>query len=164
MAEYKLDMFKRLLPGLDKRDLKLWSKLSEDERKGFADIVALRYMSAVQTNDKDIIDYHIELANEFGNKHMWHPEIRKYPELQMMLLAMVGVGKVQRHEWMPKPKAQKKNKVLEMLGEIYPTWKRDELELYFEINSEDELMDLFESMGHQKEELKKIKAEVKKLK
>lgn len=164
MAEYKLDMFKRLLPGLDRRDLKLWSKLSADERKGFSDIVALRYMSSVKTNNADMLEYHVQLANEFGNKHLWHPEIRKYPELQMMLLAMVGVGEPQQHEWIAKPKAQKKNKVLEMISEIYPTWKMDELQLFFEINSVDELMDLFESAGYQKDELRKIKTEIKKLK
>lgn len=164
MADYKLDMFKKLLPGLDRRDLKLWSKLSADERKGFADIVALRYMSSVKTNNTDMLEYHIQLSNEFGNKYLWHPEIRKYPELQMMLLAMVGVGSPQQHEWIPKPTVKKKNKVLEMISEIYPTWKMDELELFFEINTLDEIMELFESAGYQKDELKKIKTEVKKLK
>lgn len=164
MADYKLDMFKRLLPGLDRRDLRLWSKLSADERKGFADIVALRYMSAVDTRDRDMVEYHVQLANEFANKHLWNSEIRKHPEFQMMLLAMVGVGAPQKHEWIPKPKVKKKNKILEMISEIYPTWKMDELELFFSLNSEEELMDLFESVGMQPDDLKKVKADIKKLK
>ncbi len=83
--KYKLDLFKELLPALDKRDFKFYSQLSNEEKKGFAGIVALRAISGYSDANKNMCEYFIGMANE-TNKHFWNPSIAKnHTELQLLV-------------------------------------------------------------------------------
>ena len=164
MADYKLDMYNKLLPELDKRNFLLWQQLSEDERKGFSDIVTLRNLSTIDGGRQDIQEYYLCISNSLVNRYLWHDKIRKNPELVMQLMSVCGLGEVQRHKWIPGTKNKKKTGLVEKLSQLKPESKLDELELWLEINTAEDIIEYFESAGFQEEEIKELKKEVKKFK
>lgn len=162
---YKLDLFNDLLPALDTRDFKFYSRLSDEEKKGFASIVALRVISGYTDKDIDMCEYFIGMANE-ANKHLWNPSIAKnHPELQYLSLALIGVGKKVRHEWIRGfTKKKKDNKALDILKKYDPLASDEELVMLFDINTEEELIEIAKMVGIQDHELKEVKKVVKRLK
>jgi len=162
--QYKLDLFKQLLPALDKRKFDFYKNLSDEEKKGFSDIVALRAMSAVVSNNVDDHEYAIESIN-MANKHMWNPALKDHPELKYLSMAVAGLGKVVRHEFIKAPSGKKRNmKILDVLSVYYPTASLNELEMFFDMNSADDIIELGNLMGLQVDEMKDFKKEVKKAK
>lgn len=161
--KYKLDLFGKLLPALDRRDFSLWRKLTEEERAGFADIVALRYMSCV-SDTNPFCEYYIEAANEFGNQHLWNSHIRNHPGLKYLMLACVGVGEKTNHQWIKGPSRPKNDKVREMLKAFYPTANREEINMMLEMNTDEELLEMAEMMGYQADQIKQLKQDIKKVK
>ena len=162
MAKHKLDLTK-LLEALDRRDFSFYSKLTDEEKKGFTGIVALRYMSSVPDNGSDLSEYFIGTANE-ANLHFWNSEMTKHPELQYMLLAMCGLGTKQWHPWIKGPAKKKKSKILTILKKYYPTANDEELEFFLSINSKDELLEIAQMLGYQDDEMKDIKKQIKEIK
>lgn len=162
--EYKLDLFKQVLPALDKRDFSFYKNLSDEEKKGFVDIVALRYMSTTADSNKELCEYHILAANE-ANKNLWHPELSKHKELQYLAMALIGTGGVVRHEWIKGPAGKKlNNKVFNLVKKYYPTASSNEIQMFIDMNTADDLIELAEMFGTQKEELKELKKEIRKVK
>lgn len=162
--KYKLDLFRKLLPALDRRDFKLYKNLSDEEKKGFADIVALRYMSCTETENKETIEYLIQASNG-ANKHLWNPALSKHPELKYLTLAAIGIGHRIKHAYIKAPMGKKRNmKVFQVLRNFYPTASLDELQLFLDMNDVDALIEIAEMLGMQKEEIKEYKKEVKKVK
>lgn len=162
--EYKLDLFKQVLPALDKRDFSFYKNLSIEEKKGFADIVALRYMSTTADSNKELCEYHILAANE-ANKNLWHSELRNHKELQYLVLALIGTGRVMRHEWIKGPVGKKRNnKVFDLVKKYYSTASNDEIQMFIDMNTADDLIELAKEFGTQDEELKELKKEIKKVK
>lgn len=162
---YKLDLFNDLLPAMDRRDFKFYSDLSDEEKKGFAAITALRVISGYSDVNQDMCEYFIEMSNE-ANKHLWNPVIAKnHPELQYLTLALIGMGKKVRHEWIRSMSGKKKtNKVFDILRKYDPTANNEELQMLFDINDIDELIEIAKMIGTQDDVLKDFKKEVKKLK
>ncbi len=161
--KFKLDVFK-LLAALDQRDFKFYSQLSDEERKGFAGIVAMRWLSSVSDKNRDMCEYHIQMVNDGANKHFWNPEMQKHPELQYLSLAVCGIGATQRHQWIKGPTKMKQNKVLTMLSEFCPTASIEELEMLFNMNEIDGLVEIATLMGYQPDQIKDLKKEIKVMK
>jgi len=162
--EYKLDLFKQVLPALDKRDFSFYKNLTDEEKKAFADIVVLRYMSTTADVDREMCEYHILAANE-ANKNLWHPELSKHKELQYLAMALIGTGSVVRHEWIKGPTGKKhNNKVFDLVKKYYSTASNDEIQMFIDMNTADDLIELAKIFGTQKEELKDLKKEIKKVK
>lgn len=159
--KYGLDVF-RLLEALDKRDFNFYKNLSDDEKKSFAGIVAMRWMSSV-TGPKSFQEYHIIAVNEVANKHFWNSALANHPELQYLLLARAGTGQKMRHEWIKGPSNKSNTKVYEFLKRVYPTANDDEYKLFLEMNTANDLVDLAKMMGMQDDEIKDLKKELKKV-
>lgn len=104
--KHKLDIFSTLY-AIDNNQLTYLDSLTEEERKGFVPVVVMRWASAIEDKRKSAIN--VMLINEFVNKHFW--ALYKHPELQFKLMAMVGIGKTQRHQWIA-GKAEKANELL----------------------------------------------------
>ncbi len=160
--KYKLDLF-RLLDALDRRDFKFYLELTEEEKKGFAGIVAMRWLSVTSDVNKELCEYYIGAANE-ANKHFWNADIAKHPELQYLTIAVAGIGKKIRHQWIKGPSKKTENKVIQMLKEYYPTANSEELEMFFEINEIDNFIEIAKMLGYQDDQIKEIKKEIKRLK
>lgn len=162
--KFKLDMFK-LLAAIDKRDYTFYSNLTDEEKKGFAGIVAMRWLSSVSDKNLDMCKYHIEMVNNGANKHFWNSEITNHPELQYLTLASCGVGKTQRHEWIKGPiSAKKKNAVFNMLREYCPTANEEEINMLFDMNDIDGLVEIAKILGYQDDQIKELKKEIKGMK
>ncbi len=161
--KFKLDVFK-LLAALDKRDFKFYSQLSDEEKKGFTGIVAMRWLSSVSDKNRDMCEYHIQMVNDGANKHFWNSEMIKHPELQYLSLAVCGIGAKQHHQWIKGPARKKKNKVLSMLAEFCPAANIEELEMLFDINDLDGLVEIAKMMGYQDDQIKDLKKEIKVMK
>lgn len=160
--KYKLDLF-RLLDAMDRRDFKFYSKLTDEEKKGFAGIVAMRWLSVTSDANKELCEYYIGAINE-ANKHFWNADVAKHPELQYLTIAVAGIGKKIRHQWVKGPAKKKENKIIQMLKEYYPTANNEELEMFFEMNDIDDFIEIAKTLGYQDDQIKEIKKEAKRLK
>ena len=72
-------------------------------------------------------------------------------------MCLAGVGKSQFHPFVKVPKAKrKKDKVEEMVREIFPLAKTDEVELLMNMNTKDDLKVLAEIHGFDDKSIKEI--------
>jgi hypothetical protein len=149
---FKLDIFD-LLSKIDRGDLHIWDKLSEDERKGFAPLVVMRWMSGV-TEARQIV-----YLNELINPLIF--QLGKHPDLLMKLLAACSSKKQRRYFWLAasKKKAAKKLEV-QVLQEYYGYSERVAKQQLPLLDGED-ILTMAEELGWQKDELAKLKKEIK---
>lgn len=125
MAEHKLDIFD-VLNAIDTHDYEFLSRQPEETRKGFAPVVAMRWASAVPDGPNS--DITLLMVNEVANRDFF--AISDHPELQFKLLAASGLGRKQRHQWIPMTKQKKgTTKVHEYLSKYWPDANDTELNL-----------------------------------
>lgn len=155
---YALDLFKEIMPALDRRKTDYYSELTEEQQKGVHPLVLMRWMSAVDGRDAA---YHIQMVNEFVNIGFW--DLTKHPELQWKLLAICGSGKGQRHTWIPGSKKRTTNKLDRLILEHYPSLNDDELAIYKSKLTKDSLKQWMRDMGWPDDEIKPILEDFKKL-
>lgn len=150
--EHKLDLFKTILPALDRRDVNFYENSTDEEKKELGKQVwtLTRWMSSSKNN----AEHHLLIVNDVVNKNS--SDLKRHPELQWKLLALCGIGKSQSHLWIAPPKGIKKNKVEEAVLKIYPLLKNDDLELLLKINSNEELTDLFKGAGLSDKEINEL--------
>lgn len=161
---FKIDLFGKVLPALDRRKFDLYSTLSDEEKKGFADIVILRWMSSAKTNNRELLEYYIWAANG-ANKHLWNSALKEHPELKCMTLACAGEGSKTDHEYIKAPPSRKRHtKVVDVLKRYYPTANIKELLMFIDINEIDDLIDIGRILGLQKEPMAEYRKEVRKAK
>ena len=82
--------------------------------------------------------------------------LAKHPELQLQSLQIAGVGKTQKHDWMPPGKKGKKNKLAEWLVTQYPEYNDDEIALIAQNIDKKELKDIMEQQGMKPKEIKEL--------
>ena len=139
--EYKNDLFKDVIPALDRRDKKFYSRLNEEQQKDISIWTLTRWMSST-VRDADL---QLSNVNDIVNAHAKF--LTRHKELQWMLLAVSGTGRAERHEWIAPPKGVKKNKLEEVILQHFPTFSDDELELFLTVNSVEELEQFFKDNG-----------------
>jgi hypothetical protein len=142
VADYKLDIFETLR-AIDNRNKDFYSNLSEDEQKGFAPPVVLRWASST-TNET--AEFYLSVVNERANINFW--DIAGHPELQYKLLAASGYGRRQGHQWIPNPGAKRKSdKVRSFLAEFWTDANDMELDLILGQYTYDTFVEFVESSG-----------------
>lgn len=148
---HKLDIFETL-SAADRRDMGFYGRLDDDQRKGFAPPVVLRWMSALQGNDQEL---NIWLVNDRANIN-FH-DIWEHPELQFKLLASCGGGKNQRHQWLPMATKKKRaDKVGEFLLRFYPDANDAELDLLLNQFTDQTFEDFVLYSGSTPEDIKEV--------
>lgn len=146
---------KEEMRAIDQRDRGWWDSLTEEEQGKVGIFVLMRYASAVDSKNFDIVAHYLTMTNEFVNKDF--NELRKHPQLQHKLLQLVGIGVNQFHPWIPPSKKRKtNNKLIKFLSELYPHYSDDELDLLAQTNPKEELQDLAESTGLKPKEVKEL--------
>ena len=138
MAKKPLLQIKDIMAAVDRKDYNYYTNLTDEQRKSLNLWMTQRYASSVQGK---FAGHYLVMVNEFMNTH-WS-DISKHPELQWKLMCLAGTGKVQFHPFVKVPKAKrKKNKVEELVRELFPLLKNDEIELFLKMNSNDDIKEL----------------------
>ena len=152
MASKPLLQIKDIMAAVDRKDYDFYSRLNDEQRKSLNLWMTQRYASSVQGK---YAGHYLVMINEFMNTN-WS-DISKHPELQWKLMCLAGVGKSQFHPFIKVPKAKrKKDKVEEMVREIFPLAKTDEVELLMNMNTKDDLKVLAEIHGFDDKSIKEI--------
>lgn len=153
MSKFKLDIFD-VLNRIDRGEHHLYSTLSDDERKSFAPLVVMRWMSG--TKDERQIIFLNELVNPFVFP------LGKHQELLTSLLAVASSKKQRRYFWLSakgKGKSVPKN-ALKVLMQ-YHGWSEREAKKMFTVFSNDDIIELANELGWQKEEMTLLNKEMK---
>ena len=135
---------KDVMKAIDKKDRTFYNSLNDDQKKAFSAWMMMRYASSVQGRNAE---HYILMVNELVNKEF--SSLSKHPELQWLLLSSCGSGKVEFHPYIKPPNARKKKDTVKTeLSKIYPTVKNDELDLLVNLNTKQELKELFQLHGY----------------
>jgi len=161
--KYKLDAF-RLLNAIDNRDFKFYDSLNEEEKKGFAGVVAMRWMSSAKNMSSFAEMWNIIATNDNVNKNLWSSKLSGHPKLIYLTMAMSGIGHYQRHQWINAPSKRNTGPVFDFIRKIYPMASDSELELFLIMNDVGDFVELATDMGWTKPEITKLKNELKKVK
>ena len=138
MAKKPLLQIKDIMAAVDRKDYNYYTNLTDEQRKSLNLWMTQRYASSVQGK---FAGHYLVMVNEFMNTN-WS-DVSKHPELQWKLMCLAGTGKVQFHPFVKVPKAKrKKNKVEELVRELFPLLKNDEIELFLKMNSNDDIKEL----------------------
>lgn len=165
---YKNDLFGDILPALDRRDIKYYGKMSDEQKKDVAIWPLTRWMSSVATGTADQLYTVNEVVNKdsniFGSKKTENALVsNKHKELQWMLLAISGSGKREKHIWPGAPKGSTKNALEDAILTLYPLLKDDDIELLLKINTQQELETMFKDSGYDDKSIKDLfKSDAKK--
>lgn len=157
-----LDIFE-LLAAVDKRDFNFYSKLTPEQKKAFAPIVAMRWMTAIRNSDQDS-EFQLQIVNEVVNQNMWNSALYNHPELIYKLMAVCGSGKRKNYEWIKGFSKEKKSKMVEFLRTYYPSASKSEIEYLISINSKEQLIDLVKDSGLQDDEAAVLIKDIKEVK
>lgn len=149
--EFALDIF-QLLGNIDKGNLAIWPTLTEEQRKSFAPLVVMRWMSGT-SDDRQII-----FLNEFVNKMVF--TIGNHKELMMQLLAVSSSKQPRRYQWLAAKSGGKKHKGMDVVCEYYGYGIRDAKEA-LKVLTNDDIIEMAEELGYQKDQIAKLKKELK---
>jgi hypothetical protein len=148
--EYKNDLFKDVIPALDRRDKKFYSRLNDEQKKDISIWTLTRWMSST------VRDADLQLSNVNAICNVHSKVLTKHKELQWMLLAVAGTGRPERHEWVAPPRGMKKNKVEEVILQYFPNLRGAELELFQQINSTEDLEVFLKDNGFDDKTIKEL--------
>lgn len=150
-SERKLDIFE-LLSAVDHHDLEYLSKQSEEARKEFAPVVALRWASSVRK--EEYADYYLIMINEMANLNFF--DIADHPILQYKLMAACGVGETLHHQWIPVVKRKSSGYLHQFLLQYWPNANDDELNILIQGFSKDEFKLFVEGTACDQQIAKKV--------
>ena len=144
------DLF-AFLGQLNKRNLQAYDALTEEGKKAAHPLVIMRWLSG--TSDQA----QIVRLNEFANKYVFSLGAEK--PLLFKLLAASCTGKVQRTQWIKGPGASSTRLSLEAIKAKYGCSTR-EAELYIGMLESTDILQYAEEAGFDKDQLKKLQAEL----
>lgn len=152
MADYKLDIFELLGKINSSKSGDIYSKLSDDEKKGFAPLIVMRWMSGT-SDQRQII-----LLNEFVNKYVF--SLAKHPHLLMQLLQVASSKTSKRYQWIGVKSKKKSNLMKRAVKEYYDMSDR-EVAMLSPFPDNESIMEMAEHLGWDKDEINTLKKELK---
>ena len=152
MAAHKLDIFDLLAKLNSSKPTDIYSQLTDDEKKGFAPLIAMRWMSG--TSD----ERQIMVLNEFANPAIFN--LGRHPHLLMLLLHACSSKTNKRYSWIGIKNKKKNVEAMKVVSGYYEMSSR-EVRLLNPFPSENEVMQMAEELGLEKEEMAKLKKEYK---
>ena len=151
---------KESLGAMDRKDFDWFSNLSEDKKKQWSSWLFLRYASSAKGKDKEDV---LLNTNEFVNKY--YKDLFKYPELMWKLFCLTSTGKNQFHEYINQPNSKvKTDKISQFILQMFPHMKSDEVDLFRQLNSDDEIKRMAIDFGLTDKEIDEVFGLVKKRK
>ena len=151
--ERALDVF-MLLGEIDRKNYGLWDTLSEEQKKEFSPLVTMRWMAGT-TDQRQII-----FLNEIVNMAVFN--IGEHKELLLKLLMVCSSGNKQRYNWINYKLGgtKKAKRAVELVADQYHMSLKEAADA-IKLFSPQELMDLGEAHGLQKDELKDLLKEIR---
>ncbi len=151
-AGYKLDLFRQVLPAIDRKDYGFFDRLSEKEQKGYTPFTLIRWMST--GGNENIHQNNLLNVNAFVNKDYF--ALAKHPGLQHQLLCMSSNGNT-KHSWIaPMGGKRKKNLINDFFLEHNPQLRDDELSIIKNNTTLEEFTEYVKGFGTPDPELKKL--------
>jgi hypothetical protein len=151
MATAKLDI-KRELNAVDQKNYDFYTNLTDEEKKVFSPFILMRYTSNVQSSDREIQEWFVEMTNEMVNKNQ--NDLRHHKELIWKLYAATGIGQNFYHPYLAGAKKEKANKIEKLLCEIHPAMKMSDIKLMAKLMTKEDKTRLFDDMGFDKKQRK----------
>lgn len=132
----------------DLKNRGFYDELTDEERKKFSNYLMIRWGSCVD-GSADMQEYYVQSCNHYLNKHFF--SINRHPKLQWLCATAVSPGLgVQRHNWIkPKKKESAQTPVRKKLGELFPTYKSDDLDTWATIIDKKEFDEYLKLYGEQ---------------
>ena len=152
MADYKLDIFGLLGKINSSKSGDIYPNLSDDEKKGFAPLVVMRWMSGT-SDERQII-----LLNEFVNKYVF--TLAKHPHLLMQLLQVTSSKTPKHYQWIS-IKSKKKNNLSRRVVKEYFEMSEREVGLLNPFPNCESIMEMAELLGWDKDDINSLKKELK---
>lgn len=146
---FKLDIFK-VLADLDSDDHLVYRKLTDDEKKGFAPLVIMRWMTGT-SDQRQII-----AMNSFANRFIF--PLGKHPELLAQLLTSCSSKQRRRYNWLG-IKSSKKKTLSHLAVQEYLDYSVQEMRKLDFLPPNEEILEMAEALGWQKDEIAKLKKE-----
>lgn len=149
---HKLDLFKTILPAIDRGDKSFFKNLSQEEQDSIEPWIIMRFMTSAASNKDQ--PYFLLTVNDFVNTNFDLLTEKKtrglkgHKELQWMLMCMCSRGRTLNRKFIKPAKGVIKNKLQAELIMLYPLLKLSEIDLLIEINTEDSLRKMFEENGY----------------
>lgn len=159
--EYKLDLF-RTLNAIDTRQRDFFDKLNQEEKKAYAPLVTMRWISSC-VDQSGYHEAYLHVVNEMVNQDFWRFS-KEHQEFQHILLATCGMGVKVRHEWIPMCKNFKVGKLAEFLLQAFPGANALETHVIIQKHSVQDFQELVKTYGYDKNEEKEIVDQFKKVK
>jgi len=145
---------------MDRIDFDWYSNLADEQKKTFSSWLFLRYASSAKGKDKDEV---LLNTNEFVNKN--YTDLYKHEDLMWKLFCLTSTGKKQFHEYIKPPNSRiKKDTVTQFIAQTYPHMKGDEIELFRQLNSDDDIKQMARDTGMSDKEFEDIFGKTKKRK
>ena len=150
MSKYKLNL-DSVLSNIDVKDRTYFDGLTAEEKKSFAGIVMLRFMSSASGA---YADFSLIAANEV-NAH-FH-EMYEQPDLQYLLLTAAASGDRIKHQWIAGAKKPGAAILTTFISRFWPEANRMERELVLSKFDQKSFAEFVDGCGVDQEEAKKLK-------
>lgn len=162
-----IDLFKEVMPAIDQDGKDIWDLLSDEQKKEIRSNfwILNRYISSVakpkeawqtgKSPSSDEVEHFVESVNEFYNKN-WSL-LQQHPALVWKLLCMCSheTKSIFYHEYIPIKKEQ--DKKTNLLLELFPNTKRNDIETLASITTNDEIRQHLRDLGWDQEAINKLK-------
>lgn len=153
--ERALDVF-TLLDQIDKKNYYIWDSLTEEQRKEFSPLIVMRWMAGC-TDPAQIV-----FLNDIVNVSVFSLG-SNHKEFLLKLLTVCSNGKTKRYNWVNYKLggSKKMKKAVELISTHYrlgPKEAEDTRRLF----NDEELLELAEAQGWQKDEIKELQGELRK--
>jgi hypothetical protein len=149
----KLDIFE-LLGHVDAKDVQFYASLDEEAKKGFVPLVAMQW-AASKGGDQ------LLLLNDLMNTTMFKTGY-KYPALMYKLMVAASDGKKGNYSWVGVKKKDKSlPNITQLIMEYHSCSERD-ARFYIPRFEDADILEMADDLAYDKEQIKKIKAELKK--
>jgi hypothetical protein len=153
MANKELDLFKELLPSINLGFKELYDAAGVEGKKDIKKDLWLlnRWVSTID-GTAEAQELMVLKVNEIYNKNWNILGGTDHIKLQWQLLCVAGyTGKKQKHSWIGLNKKKDTNsKAVNLLLELYPNKKEDEVELLARISTKKEIRELAREFGYDK--------------
>lgn len=124
---YDLDLF-TTLNAIDNNRQDYYNNLSDREKKAYAAVVLMRYMSSLPSQNPQCANS-VLFVNDIVNVNLWATS--QFPDLQHRLLCVCGIGGKQQRPWIAASQKKRSSSSLvdQLLLDIDPWMNSEELQL-----------------------------------